>query len=152
MPKMDGITLVSHVNELEEKPIVIVVSGYDDFNYAVEVLRQGVRDYLLKPIEREKLAQILLSIEAEIENVREQEEEITQIGNQQFKYLLLNEGIKEKEIEMIEKKFVSNLPREEYVVCAYNSREFIKIGQDRICLNDVNGYHLILLKIGRAHV
>ena len=41
MPKMDGITLVSHVNELKEKPIVIVVSGYDDFNYAVEEIRRA---------------------------------------------------------------------------------------------------------------
>ena len=55
MPNMDGIELVSHLSELEYIPSVIVVSGYDDFSYAVEMLRNGAQDYLLKPVEREKL-------------------------------------------------------------------------------------------------
>ncbi|MCM1055722.1 MAG: response regulator [Bacteroides sp.] len=55
MPKMDGIELVSRLSELEHTPAVLVVNGYDDFSYAVEMMRNGVQDYLLKPVERERL-------------------------------------------------------------------------------------------------
>lgn len=55
MPNMDGIELVTHLAELDDAPAVLVVSGYDDFSYAVEMLRNGVSDYLLKPVERDRL-------------------------------------------------------------------------------------------------
>ncbi|MDF2514174.1 MAG: hypothetical protein K0S04_4040, partial [Herbinix sp.] len=71
MPKMDGITLVKQLQDLPDKPAVLVVSGYDEFNYAVEALRNGVKDYLLKPIEREKFYKVIMSIQEELENKEE---------------------------------------------------------------------------------
>ena len=52
MPEMDGIQLVERVHQLECPPLVLVVSGYDDFSYAVSMLRNGVQDYILKPVDR----------------------------------------------------------------------------------------------------
>lgn len=66
MPKMDGIALVKSAREQSLLPPTIVVSGYDDFSYAVELLRSGVRDYILKPIEREKLTATLREIDGEL--------------------------------------------------------------------------------------
>lgn len=63
MPKMDGIELVSQLGELDHQPMVLVISGYDDFSYAVEMLRNGAFDYLLKPVEREKLFAVLKKLE-----------------------------------------------------------------------------------------
>lgn len=54
MPGMSGIELAQEVQKLERPPVMLVVSGYDDFTYAVSMLRSGVQDYLLKPVEREK--------------------------------------------------------------------------------------------------
>lgn len=58
MPKMDGLTLVNKMEELSQKPVVIVLSGYDEFSYAVEMMKHGVRDYILKPIKRETIEQL----------------------------------------------------------------------------------------------
>lgn len=55
MPKMDGIELVKAAKKLKKPPKIVVLSGYDDFNYAVEMLKHGVEDYILKPIKREKI-------------------------------------------------------------------------------------------------
>lgn len=52
MPKMTGVELVQRMQELSEKPLIVAVSGYADFSYAVEMLRLGAREYLLKPVER----------------------------------------------------------------------------------------------------
>ena len=50
MPKMDGIELVERMQECEHIPLTVAISGYDDFNYAVAMMHNGVREYLLKPI------------------------------------------------------------------------------------------------------
>ena len=67
MPKMDGIALVQAMQECEHVPLTVAVSGYDDFSYAVEMMRQGVREYLLKPVDREKVREILEKFNREIE-------------------------------------------------------------------------------------
>lgn len=54
MPNLDGIALVERTRQLPQRPLVVVVSGYDDFSYAVSMLRSGVQDYLLKPLEPEQ--------------------------------------------------------------------------------------------------
>ena len=66
MPKMDGLTLVNKMEELSQKPVVIVLSGYDEFSYAVEMMKHGVRDYILKPIKRETIEQLLENLEGGI--------------------------------------------------------------------------------------
>lgn len=63
MPKMNGIELVSRLSELERQPLVLVISGYDDFSYAVEMLRMGIFDYLLKPVERERFYSVMEKLE-----------------------------------------------------------------------------------------
>nr|MCR5157272.1 response regulator [Butyrivibrio sp.] len=66
MPKMNGIELVQAMKELDSPPIAIAVSGYDDFSYAVEMMRNGVREYILKPVERDKLKEVMEKLEAEL--------------------------------------------------------------------------------------
>ncbi|GAA0845489.1 response regulator [Paenibacillus glucanolyticus] len=59
MPVMDGIRLIEAFTELEStlgvKPIVLILSGYDDFEYAKAAIRYQVKEYLLKPIRRDEL-------------------------------------------------------------------------------------------------
>lgn len=38
---------------------VIFISGYAEFEYAQSAIRMGTFDYLLKPVEQEKLNQVL---------------------------------------------------------------------------------------------
>jgi len=59
MPVMDGIRLIESLAELEgtgaAKPVVLILSGYEDFEYAKAAIRYQVKEYLLKPIRREEL-------------------------------------------------------------------------------------------------
>lgn len=64
MPRMDGIELVRRLKEEEISPVIMAISGYDDFSYAVEMLRNGVSEYLLKPLEREKFREALLKADS----------------------------------------------------------------------------------------
>ena len=58
MPKMDGMALMRAMQELPCKPLTVAVSGYDDFSYAVEMMRGGAREYLLKPVDRDKVKEV----------------------------------------------------------------------------------------------
>ncbi|WP_082053586.1 response regulator [Gordoniibacillus kamchatkensis] len=50
MPKMDGLELCRKVHESYPHIWMVVVSGYDDFEYAKKCLSYGVKHYLLKPV------------------------------------------------------------------------------------------------------
>ena len=51
MPNMTGLELARQVLELRPRTKIILISAYDDFEYAQEALRIGVIDYVQKPIE-----------------------------------------------------------------------------------------------------
>lgn len=55
MPDMDGLDLISILRKEGIASLFIVISGYADFEYAQRVIRYGVSDYILKPIEEKKL-------------------------------------------------------------------------------------------------
>lgn len=72
MPEMDGLELVEKVRFFSDLPIMIV-SGYDEFEYARQCMRWGVRDYLLKPVDRQELAGKLEQIYREIDEKRQKD-------------------------------------------------------------------------------
>ena len=49
MPFMDGLALSQIVTSEFPGTKIIIISGYDDFEYARQAMRIGVSDYLLKP-------------------------------------------------------------------------------------------------------
>lgn len=68
MPKLGGIELIRRMVELGSEIPVIVVSGAGVMNDAVEALRLGAADYLIKPIE--DLAVLEHSIKRSLERAR----------------------------------------------------------------------------------
>ncbi len=61
MPDMDGLDMISMVRREGISSHFIVISGYAEFEYAQRALRYGVSDYILKPVEEEKLYQSVLN-------------------------------------------------------------------------------------------
>lgn len=123
MPKMNGIELVQRMQELEHKPITVAISGYADFSYAVEMMRMGVREYILKPIEREKLYGVLRKIEEEIQESRVSSQTSKRLGYQQLKYIILNEQITEEEMKTLETEYGEDFSLQSYYVCVRNPKE-----------------------------
>ena len=74
MPFMNGLTLA----RLAKKEIpglkVVILSGYDDFNYAKQAIGIGVEDYLLKPITKNALIERLSEIRSRYEHEKTQKE------------------------------------------------------------------------------
>ncbi|MCD9025422.1 response regulator transcription factor [Cohnella silvisoli] len=51
MPFMDGLELTKQVRELRPDLIIVIISGYGEFEYAKRAITLNVNQYLLKPIE-----------------------------------------------------------------------------------------------------
>lgn len=66
MPIMDGLELSRILYEQFPDIRTVVVSGYDDFEYARTVLSYRVCDYLLKPLQPDILKKVLLSLQTSI--------------------------------------------------------------------------------------
>lgn len=67
MPAMDGIELCKQIREYDEAIEIIIISGYNDFEYARKAIEYNVKAYLLKPIMPNELIEQLLCIRHELD-------------------------------------------------------------------------------------
>ena len=94
MPFMDGLELSRLVKKEIPNIKIVVLSGYDDFNYAKQAISIGVEEYILKPVSGENLLAELGKIASAINAERQDElakekylqdmEEIRTLARQKF--------------------------------------------------------------------
>jgi len=65
MPKVNGIEYVDYLKQQAPGIPVVVITGYPDTDLAVGLMNKGVKDYLVKPVESEKLLKIVNKLVAE---------------------------------------------------------------------------------------
>ena len=74
----DGMILLSHIQNLSPRPVIIMMSGYGSIELAVASMKEGADDFLTKPINQEELiARVeryleMHRIQAEVSNLRHQ--------------------------------------------------------------------------------
>lgn len=144
MPKMDGIQLVREIQKLAEKPEIVAVSGYDDFTYAVELLRHGVREYILKPVEREKITAILQILEEEYEQKMKQNETDHRIGKNQIRYLLMNDNPDDEELQFLEDKYEDHFFTAGYQICVASKRFVMEERENTLYFDDLKEGNLCI--------
>ena len=71
MPFMDGLELSRLVKKTLPRTRIIVLSGYNEFEYAKEAIKIGISDYLLKPVSSAGLIDALKKAADEIREERE---------------------------------------------------------------------------------
>lgn len=72
MPFMDGLELSRLVRKELPELKILILSGYDEFDYAKEAISLGVTEYLLKPVSSAKLLETLKGVSVIIEQEREE--------------------------------------------------------------------------------
>lgn len=72
MPFLNGLDFIEKLKAILPDALVVVITGYDDFQYAQRALRLGVFDYLLKPIMEEVFYAALGRAKAELKRAGEQ--------------------------------------------------------------------------------
>ncbi|CAM4087274.1 response regulator transcription factor [Lederbergia lenta] len=62
MGGMDGLAFTAKVRQVSKDIPIIILSGYSDFEYARSAMRQGISEYLLKPVNRTELSEVISKI------------------------------------------------------------------------------------------
>lgn len=92
MPFLDGFDLIRHARAIMPWLKVVIISGFDEFEYARKAISLGVNSYLLKPVNANDLSEELGKLADEIEADRRKQasaagynaEEIGDILKQNF--------------------------------------------------------------------
>jgi two-component system response regulator YesN len=85
MPIMDGIEFLAALREFDGgETEVIMLTGYQDFNYVRSVIRYEVKDYILKPIDYEELANTIRRLADGIRERNMEQHSMQQEWNQVF--------------------------------------------------------------------
>ena len=79
MPFMDGLEFMAKLRAAGLTAKIIVLSGYDEFDYARTALKYGASNYLLKPIENQQLIETVLQVGKAIRQERAKNREYTQL-------------------------------------------------------------------------
>ncbi|MDK2967644.1 response regulator [Lacrimispora sp.] len=71
MPGMSGLELVRRAREEQFDCSFVILTGYDEFEYARTAIRYGVREYLLKPISIKDLTELIQNLKEDILSKRD---------------------------------------------------------------------------------
>lgn len=75
MPLMNGLELLEEIRKISPETRCIILSGYDEFEYARAALKLDVEEYILKPINEEQLKQALLDASAQLDEIERKKAE-----------------------------------------------------------------------------
>ena len=89
MPFMDGMELSALIRKEYPRIKVLILSGYDDFEYAKKAIKYGVEEYLLKPITSYEMGEVLTELKAKMDKERQHMEKQEEVSSTYRKGQLL---------------------------------------------------------------
>jgi len=81
MPGMNGISMAREIMQYNQNTPIIITTAHNEADYLLEALNLGIKQYILKPIEREKLHQAITKCVDTVRERRCSEEYSTQISD-----------------------------------------------------------------------
>jgi two-component system, response regulator YesN len=62
MPRMNGLEFAKKAREIDGALKIALITGYDYFDYVLTALKLGVDDYILKPVSRDDVTELLIKL------------------------------------------------------------------------------------------
>lgn len=81
MPLMDGLSFIAEAQKISPYSQFIILSGYNNFEYARTAIKYGVKDYLLKPCSKKEIADTLTRVIETVEQQHLQDRELQRKHN-----------------------------------------------------------------------
>lgn len=66
MPIINGLEFIRNLKDISKESLVIIISGYDSFDYALRAVKLHVYDYLLKPVPKTDFINVMRKIDEEL--------------------------------------------------------------------------------------
>ena len=81
MPILNGLEVAKKIKQKEPNTKIAIITGYDYFDYAVTALKIGVEDYILKPISKQDVHDVLKKLVEAYEDILEQRELLNTVSS-----------------------------------------------------------------------
>ncbi|MBU5460362.1 response regulator transcription factor [Anaerostipes sp. MSJ-23] len=133
MPDMDGIALLKRIKEMEIPLVTVLVSSHDEFEYARQGILFGAFDFLVKPVRRQQLKEMLLRVKEVFQIDKERK------GSVDFSDIVMEKLMFDKKDEFI---------RKVCTFCAENIEENVTMEQ---CAKEMGISKDYFGKLARAH-
>jgi two-component system response regulator YesN len=145
MPGCDGLELIKETKMKFPNIDFIIVSGYQHFDYAHNAIKYGVKDYLLKPLNKDEINRTLSNLVSKYETEKKAVNEMGRIVNRinQDKEIIRAEfsnrffsdfekTLKETNYEDLSKKFFLNFDKEVYQLLVLKPDIKYQVGKDEL--------------------
>lgn len=142
MPMLNGLELSEKVKSIFPNIKIIIISGYEEFEYARTAIELNAYAYILKPIDMNKMSQILADIALELQAEYQAAEDMQNMKNQleESKPFLIERYFKDmifgflKDVELIREraKFLSILlPQNGYFVVIVQVEDYAEVSEEK---------------------
>ncbi|WP_082651899.1 response regulator transcription factor [Gorillibacterium timonense] len=122
MPVLDGLELIRQVQENGvAHPFFVIISGYDDFQYARQALRYGVQDFLLKPINEQEFSEALRRLNDRLLKQKQDKERETRLLPSALVEALIMEELDEETLRIWAERLHLNTDESLYYLFAENN-------------------------------
>lgn len=74
MPKIDGLTAAKKIKNIAPETKVVIITGYNYFDYAQTAIKIGVEDYILKPISKKDVSELIVKLVSALQEERKDKE------------------------------------------------------------------------------
>ncbi|WAA12528.1 response regulator [Fervidibacillus halotolerans] len=125
MPGINGLEAIEIIRKKYPEMKFIMVSAYDSFDYAKRAMKEGVKEYILKPASKEETIEALLKVYQEIvqeEKQLEKERESKIIAEKHFLHKLMDFDFSE-ELEKIKLELFPDMQAAFFMVIEFENDE-----------------------------
>ena len=74
MPKIDGLSVAKKIKSINPDTKIAIITGYNYFDYAQTAIKIGVEDYILKPISKSDVSEIIVKLVSSLQKERKDKE------------------------------------------------------------------------------
>ncbi|WP_310829274.1 response regulator [Paenibacillus pedocola] len=163
MPFMNGLQLAEWIRSRHPNTKIIILTGYDEFEYAQKAIKLQIDEYILKPFSSQELIDVLLKVKATIEAEIAEKENVYVLSEhyrkslpvlrEQFLSSLVSRRLPFQEITDKSAEYGINLDGKQFQASVI-SIDYIRAGQSReaaagrpVSLRDTGDHNLQLFAI-----
>lgn len=153
MPEMDGLMLAKYIHEAFSSTKVIIISGYDEFEYARTAIKYQVTDYLLKPLNDKNLLEVLINVKEQLDDELNRQSlsskpQYHMLSDEELKRAMLS-AILNRDNDLLLQLYGIMEQRNLSLIDSYGAIMLITIGELELLLKekdapDLSTYHLKL--------
>ncbi|GMQ56298.1 hypothetical protein AN1V17_06910 [Vallitalea sediminicola] len=137
MPGMDGLELAEYIRDKRLDMKVIIITGYQEFEYAQKAIRLGIVDLVLKPIDNNKFESIIDKTIQKITEERSRKELQIKILNEKNMY----KNKVDSSLSTLRSSLISDIIQKRKAINEFTSKDICDLK-----LNNIK-YHTIVSRV-----